>query len=166
MERSKTLVKNMEINQRNFRKEHLAIRNAMLPGEVAEKSSAIVKRLLQSEWYKDTKEIFAYYPLGNEVDCHALFLQAWADGKRIALPRTKEENQMDFFYIDSLKQLEEGYYDRFFAKYPRLRRYAVCYEHQLEETLPTDQHDIYMHDIYTEREVIQCFWGSEALLES
>lgn len=187
----------MEINQRNFRKEHLAIRNAMLPGEVAEKSSAIVKRLLQSEWYKDTKEIFAYYPLGNEVDCHALFLQAWADGKRIALPRTKEENQMDFFYIDSLKQLEEGtfhvmepvkgsekadplqqpvivpgsvfgrdgsrygygkgYYDRFFAKYPRLRRYAVCYEHQLEETLPTDQHDIYMHDIYTEREVIQCF---------
>ena len=47
----------MEINQRNFRKEHLAIRNAMLPGEVAEKSSAIVKRLLQSEWYKDTKEI-------------------------------------------------------------------------------------------------------------
>ena len=98
----------MEINQRNFRKEHLAIRNAMLPGEVAEKSSAIVKRLLQSEWYKDTKEIFAYYPLGNEVDCHALFLQAWADGKRIALPRTKEENQMDFFYIDSLKQLEEG----------------------------------------------------------
>ena len=73
MERSKTLVKNMEINQRNFRKEHLAIRNAMLPGEVAEKSSAIVKRLLQSEWYKDTKEIFAYYPLGNEVDCHALF---------------------------------------------------------------------------------------------
>ena len=89
---------------------------------------------------------------------------------------------MDFFYIDSLKQLEEGtfhvmepvrgsekadplqqpvivpgsvfgrdgsrygygkgYYDRFFAKYPRLRRYAVCYEHQLEETLPIDPHDV------------------------
>ena len=51
-------MKNMEINQRNFRKEHLAIRNAMLPGEVAEKSSAIVKRLLQSEWYKDTERNF------------------------------------------------------------------------------------------------------------
>ena len=46
------------------------------------------------------------------------------------------------------------------------RRYFLRIEHQLEETLPTDQHDIYMHDIYTEREVIQCFWGSEALLES
>ena len=185
----------MEINQRNFRKEHLAIRNAMLPGEVAEKSSAIVKRLLQSEWYKDTKEIFAYYPLGNEVDCHALFLQAWADGKRIALPRTKEENQMDFFYIDSLKQLEEGtfhvmepvrgsekadplqqpvivpgsvfgrdgsrygygkgYYDRFFAKNPKLKRYAVCYANQLEESLVTDIYDVEMHEIYTETEVIR-----------
>ena len=102
---------------------------------------------------------------------------------------------MDFFYIDSLKQLEEGTFQcdgtgqgqlkkqirysnqslfregvfgrdgsvmgmeglimtAFLQNTQRLRRYAVCYEHQLEETLPTDQHDIYMHDIYTEREVI------------
>lgn len=196
----------METNPKSFRKEHLAIRNAMSEKEVAEKSGVIVKRLLQTGWYQNAQEIFAYYPLKNEVDCRALFLQAWSDGKKIALPRTREENQMDFYYIDDFMQLKEGtfhvmepvrgsekadplqqpvivpgsvfgrdgsrygygkgYYDRFFAKYPRLRRYAVCYEHQLEETLPTDQHDIYMHDIYTEREVIQCFWGSEALLES
>lgn len=196
----------METNPKSFRKEHLAIRNAMSEKEVAEKSGVIVKRLLQTGWYQNAQEIFAYYPLKNEVDCRALFLQAWSDGKKIALPRTREENQMDFYYIDDFMQLKEGafhvmepvrgsekadplqqpvivpgsvfgrdgsrygygkgYYDRFFAKYPRLRRYAVCYEHQLEETLPTDQHDIYMHDIYTERKVIQCFWGSEALLES
>ena len=98
----------METNPKSFRKEHLAIRNAMSEKEVAEKSGVIVKRLLQTGWYQKAQEIFAYYPLKNEVDCRALFLQAWADGKRIALPRTKEENQMDFFYIDSLKQLEEG----------------------------------------------------------
>ena len=187
----------METNPKSFRKEHLAIRNAMSEKEVAEKSGVIVKRLLQTGWYQNAQEIFSYYPLKNEVDCRALFLQAWSDGKKIALPRTREENQMDFYYIDDFMQLKEGafhlmepmencvravpdkqpvivpgsvfgrdgsrygygkgYYDRFFAKYPRLRRYAVCYEHQLEETLPTDQHDIYMHDIYTEREVIQCF---------
>ena len=144
---------------------------------------------------KDTKEIFAYYPLKNEVDCRALFLQAWADGKRIALPRTKEENQMDFFYIDSLNELEEGafhvmepvrgsekadplqqpvivpgsvfgrdgsrygygkgYYARFFAKNPKLKRYAVCYANQLEESLVTDIYDVEMHEIYTETEVIR-----------
>lgn len=90
----------METNPKSFRKEHLAIRNAMSEKEVAEKSGVIVKRLLQTGWYQNAQEIFAYYPLKNEVDCRALFLQAWSDGKKIALPRTREENQMDFYYID------------------------------------------------------------------
>ena len=76
--------------------------------EVEEKSSAIVKRLLQSGWYQNTQEIFAYYPLKNEVDCRTLFLQAWTDGKKIALPKTREENQMDFYYIENFTQLKEG----------------------------------------------------------
>lgn len=176
-------------------KEHLAIRNAMSEKEVAEKSGVIVKRLLQTGWYQNAQEIFAYYPLKNEVDCRALFLQAWSDGKKIALPRTREENQMDFYYIDDFMQLKEGafhvmepmencvravpdkqpvivpgsvfgrdgsrygygkgYYDRFFAKNPKLKRYAVCYANQLEESLVTDIYDVEMHEIYTETEVIR-----------
>jgi len=163
--------------------------------EVAEKSGVIVKRLLQTGWYQKAQEIFAYYPLKNEVDCRALFLQAWSDGKKIALPRTREENQMDFYYIDDFMQLKEGafhvmepmencvravpdkqpvivpgsvfgrdgsrygygkgYYDRFFAKNPKLKRYAVCYANQLEESLVTDIYDVEMHEIYTETEVIR-----------
>ena len=98
----------METNPKSFRKEHLEIRNAMSEKEVAEKSGVIVKRLLQTGWYQNAQEIFAYYPLKNEVDCRALFLQAWSDGKKIALPRTREENQMDFYYIDDFMQLKEG----------------------------------------------------------
>ena len=95
-------------DKKEIRKEHLAIRNAMSEKEVAEKSGVIVKRLLQTGWYQNAQEIFAYYPLKNEVDCRALFLQAWSDGKKIALPRTREENQMDFYYIDDFMQLKEG----------------------------------------------------------
>ena len=189
------LGENMETNPKSFRKEHLAIRNAMSEKEVAEKSGVIVKRLLQTGWYQNAQEIFAYYPLKNEVDCRALFLQAWSDGKKIALPRTREENQMDFYYIDDFMQLKEGafhvmepmencvravpdkqpvivpgsvfgrdgsrygygkgYYDRFFAKNPKLKRYAVCYANQLEESLVTDIYDVEMHEIYTETEVIR-----------
>lgn len=185
----------METNPKSFRKEHLAIRNAMSEKEVAEKSGVIVKRLLQTGWYQNAQEIFAYYPLKNEVDCRTLFLQAWSDGKKIALPRTREENQMDFYYIDDFMQLKEGafhvmepmencvravpdkqpvivpgsvfgrdgsrygygkgYYDRFFAKNPKLKRYAVCYANQLEESLVTDIYDVEMHEIYTETEVIR-----------
>ena len=185
----------METNPKNFRKEHLAIRNAMSEKEVEEKSSAIVKRLLQSGWYQNTQEIFAYYPLKNEVDCRTLFLQAWTDGKKIALPKTREENQMDFYYIENFTQLKEGafhvmepmescgraipdkqpvivpgsvfgrdgsrygygkgYYNRFFAKNPKLKRYAVCYANQLEESLAVSIYDVKMHEIYTETEVVR-----------
>ena len=56
----------METNPKSFRKEHLAIRNAMSEKEVAEKSGIIIKRLLQTGWYQNAQEIFAYYPLKNE----------------------------------------------------------------------------------------------------
>ena len=49
----------------------------------------------------------------------------------------------------------KGYYDRFFAKNPKLKRYAVCYANQLEESLVTDIYDVEMHEIYTETEVIR-----------
>ena len=50
----------------------------------------------------------------------------------------------------------KGYYDRFFAKNPKLLRYAVCYENQLENTLVTEKYDVGMHRIYTEQREIVC----------
>ena len=73
--------------------------------EVAEKSGVIVKEAAKTGWYQNAQEIFAYYPLKNEVDCRALFLQAWSDGKKIT-SENKEENQMDFYYIDDFMQLK------------------------------------------------------------
>lgn len=45
----------------------------------------------------------------------------------------------------------KGYYDRYFARFPKLHRIALAYENQMEyklEILPTD---IRMHDICTEK---------------
>lgn len=42
-----------------------------------------------------------------------------------------------------------------FCKNPKLKRYAVCYANQLEESLVTDIYDVEMHEIYTETEVIR-----------
>ena len=49
----------------------------------------------------------------------------------------------------------KGYYDRFFAKNPKLKRYAVCYANQLEESLAVSIYDVKMHEIYTETEVVR-----------
>ena len=98
----------MAINPQNFRRKHLSIRNKMTEQEVKEKSILIMKQIMKEEWYEKAEELFAYYPLGNEVDCRSLIRQAWKAGKRIALPRTAENYRMDFFYVESYEQLEEG----------------------------------------------------------
>ena len=84
---------------KSFRKEHLAIRNAMSEKEVAEKSGVIVKRLLQTGWYQNAQEIFAYYPLKNEVDCRALFSEAWSDGEKDCTSENKGRKSDGFFTI-------------------------------------------------------------------
>lgn len=44
----------------------------------------------------------------------------------------------------------KGYYDRYFYRFPNLRRFALAYEHQLEQSIETNPTDIKMHRIYTE----------------
>ena len=76
--------------------------------QVAVKSRAICKQVLSSAEYKDAETIFAYYPLGNEVDCLPVLKDALNTGKRVFLPRTGQDCQMDFYEIHSLDDVEEG----------------------------------------------------------
>lgn len=46
-----------------------------------------------------------------------------------------------------------GYYDRYFSRFPKLYRVAVCYENQMEEELVTLPTDIKMCEIFTEERV-------------
>lgn len=185
----KTSVKNME-TKRNCRKFHIEKRNELTPQEVSAMSRNICERLLASEWYKSSKIIYGYYPLGNEVDCRMFLEKALADQKRVALPRTRKDCTMDFYEIHSLEEVQEGtfhvmepvekcplvteeeavvlvpgvifdrsgnrygygkgYYDRYFARFANLKRYALAYENQLEEQLEVLDTDINMHRVYTE----------------
>ena len=43
-----------------------------------------------------------------------------------------------------------GYYDRYFARFPKLSRMAVAFEGQIEEQLAVLPTDVRMHRIYTE----------------
>lgn len=75
---------------------------------VFEKSQAICKQVLESEEYKNAGTIFAYYPLGNEVNCLPVMEQALTDGKCLVLPRTGCDYRMDFYEIKGLDDVEEG----------------------------------------------------------
>lgn len=194
-------------NCRNFYKE---LRNALSQEVVARKSNMICEQILASDDYKYAKVILGYYPLGNEVNCLPVIEQALLDSKSVALPRTADEGQMDFYEIHALTDVEEGtfhimepkktcarlelltkddmdskddqmdaevvalvpgvvfdrtgnrygygrgYYDRYFARFPKLRRIALAYSKQLsEETLECLSTDMKMHMIVTEQETIK-----------
>lgn len=94
--------------RKNCRKFYKDLRDSMSREQVAVKSRAICKQVLSSAEYKDAETIFAYYPLGNEVDCLPVLKDALNTGKRVFLPRTGQDCQMDFYEIHSLDDVEEG----------------------------------------------------------
>lgn len=88
---------------------HKRIRREMSKEEVREKSRRICEKMRNSDWYASVQVIYGYYPLGNEVDCLPFLVQALADGKQIALPRTDRLTvSMEFYEITSFTQVKEG----------------------------------------------------------
>lgn len=50
----------------------------------------------------------------------------------------------------------KGYYDRLLSEAPRTHRVALAYEEQIVEALPHEEHDMGMHEIVTDKRVIDC----------
>ena len=65
-----------------------------------------VRKLYQ---YKAAKTILVYVSTPIEVDTHNIIKNAWADGKRVAVPRCiPYTRQMEFHYINSFEDLSPG----------------------------------------------------------
>jgi 5-formyltetrahydrofolate cyclo-ligase len=50
----------------------------------------------------------------------------------------------------------KGYYDRLLSASPGTPRVALAYEEQIVEDLPHEEHDMGMHEIVTDKRVIDC----------
>ena len=73
-------------------------------------STHITKALLELDEYKNADVVLAYTSFSSEVNTHFLINHAIANNKRIAVPKTLEERGMEFYYINSLDELEKGNY--------------------------------------------------------
>lgn len=103
--------------RKTCRKFYKDLRDSMSQEQVSVKSEVICKQILDSTEYKAAETILGYYPLGKEVNCLSVLEQALRDGKRVVLPRTGQDCQMDFYEIQSLDEVEEG---NFCVMEPRL----------------------------------------------
>ncbi len=102
---------------KNIKQRKLQIRNVCkkyrinLPVEKKQQFDLILQeKFLQTEEYKNADVLLAFVSKDIEIDTNMIINQALADGKTLALPKCKEENLMDFYIVDDLANLKEGYY--------------------------------------------------------
>ena len=93
-----------------LRKEIKALRAAHTDEQIHELSLGVRDRVLTLQEYRQAEVIYAYVDCKYEVETSDIIRAAWADGKRVAVPKVLGQD-MKFFYITSLENdLEEGYY--------------------------------------------------------
>lgn len=86
------------------------MRRKGLAAQVVEAASAqIARAFFDTEQYKAATDICLYVPIQNEVDMFRYADTMLADGKRIWLPRVKED-RMDFYAYQTGTVLTEGAY--------------------------------------------------------
>jgi len=98
-----------EMNEERIKNEKKTIRAAMLrirseldPDTVREYSSAIQRRILESQIFKISSVIMAYMPIKNEIRTELLIRAGLDSGKTVLLPRVKDSETMEAVPIKDL----------------------------------------------------------------
>ncbi|MBQ3968958.1 MAG: 5-formyltetrahydrofolate cyclo-ligase [Clostridia bacterium] len=71
--------------------------------------SEIQSRFLALRQYALCDTVFTYVSKDTEVDTTAVIRAAWANGKKVAVPKCVDNNELEFYYIESMDDLEEGF---------------------------------------------------------
>ena len=71
-------------------------------------SAQLCARFLACPEYQRAETIYAYLPYNQEIRTEAIVLQAFADGKKVAVPKIYGD-EMRFLYITDLSQVDKGY---------------------------------------------------------
>ncbi len=99
----------LRVYKKNLRNEKRAARLALTPEVKAELDSGVAKNVRRLNEYKSVSTLLVYVSTDIEVSTRQIIENAWADGKRVAVPRcVPNTREMEFFYIDSFDCLETG----------------------------------------------------------
>ena len=84
-------------------------RKAMPQDEKQALDRAVAENVRRLKEYRPAKTILIYMSTPIEVDTVEIIKNAWADGKRVAVPRCiPDTRNMEFHYIDSFDSLSVG----------------------------------------------------------
>ena len=86
-----------------------AKKSALSEAEILERSEILAQRLFETEQYRQAGALYAYLSFNQEVRTAPIIERAWADGKRVAVPKVVGKD-MVFIWLTGFDQLAEGYY--------------------------------------------------------
>ena len=84
-------------------------KRALSEAQIEERSRILADRLFATNAYQEANSLYAYLSFNQEVRTAPIIRRAWADGKRVAVPKVVGR-EMVFIWLDDFGQLKEGYY--------------------------------------------------------
>lgn len=84
--------------------------------QVEEKSGRICKCITSQEWFIDLEGVLCVYSaISNEVSLNLLIQKAFKKKQKLAFPKVRGKD-MDFYFVTSMEDLEEGAFHIFEPK--------------------------------------------------
>lgn len=81
------------------------------PAAVAAYSRQVAERFTAQPFYQAASVLYPYLAYNQEILTDEIIRRAWADGKRVAVPKVLDAGYMEFYYIDSFDGIQLGYCD-------------------------------------------------------
>ena len=87
-------------------------RRQLSPDVIAAASEAVTRRVTALPHWASAREILAYLPIKGELDTRALAERALAEGRRLVLPRCRENapGELDLGCVSCLAEATPGHY--------------------------------------------------------
>ena len=92
------------MDKKALRREIGARKRALSTVEIDARSAVLAAKLYETPQYKGAKSLYAYLSFNQEVRTNPIIERAWADGKRVAVPKVVGD-AMVFIWINSFDRL-------------------------------------------------------------
>lgn len=102
---------NVRDQKRSLRAKYRKLRESCPPDVKLRLDTKLTENFLSLEEYKSCETLFIYISCDFECDTRKIIEQAFADGKKVAVPKClNHSGDMEFYYIKSFDDLETGMY--------------------------------------------------------
>lgn len=98
------------ISKASLRKQILASRDRLPEDNRLSISAVIADKFLSTDFYKDSRVIWAYWPFGSEINTAPIVHRALSENKKVILPKVEKQKLLLYEIDDPQVQLVPGTY--------------------------------------------------------